>query len=79
MILSDRQIEEAVENRRIVVEPFEREQVQPASYDLRVGGQGATTGSSNAVLPWCTTKPTARARFAEQLPHDDAGIAHGQR
>ena len=38
MILSDRQIEEAVENRRIVVEPFEREQVQPASYDLRVGG-----------------------------------------
>lgn len=49
MILSDRQIEEAVENRRIVVEPFEREQVQPASYDLRVGDQGATTGSKRMV------------------------------
>lgn len=49
MILSDRQIEEAVENRHIVVEPFARKQVQPASYDLRVGGQGAMTGSKRVV------------------------------
>ena len=49
MILSDRRIEEAVENGRIVIEPFERKQVQPASYDLRVGNQGATTSSKRVV------------------------------
>ena len=49
MILSDRRIEEAVENGRIVIEPFERKQVQSASYDLRVGNQGATTSSKRVV------------------------------
>ncbi|MFQ5874020.1 MAG: dCTP deaminase [Dehalococcoidia bacterium] len=35
--LSDVQITELVEKRKLVIEPFERELVQPASYDLRLG------------------------------------------
>ena len=39
MILTDRQIREAIERRYIVIEPFDDEQVQAATYDLRVGAQ----------------------------------------
>ena len=37
MILSDRTIFEMVENGRLVIKPLEREQVQPASVDIRLG------------------------------------------
>jgi len=43
MILTDGQIREAVKSGEICIEPFEERLVQPASYDFRVGRQGATT------------------------------------
>jgi len=45
MILTDRQIQEAIANDEIAIEPFDVGQVQPASIDLRVGEEGATTKS----------------------------------
>ncbi len=45
MILTDRQIKEAVQAGEIMIEPFDPSQVQPASIDLRVGEEGATTKS----------------------------------
>ncbi len=49
MILTDRQIQEAVAKGDILIEPFDKGQVQAASYDLRVGEQGATTSSKKKV------------------------------
>ncbi len=49
MILTDRQIREAVENGDIKIEPFDDRQVQAATYDLRVGDQGATTSTKRRV------------------------------
>ena len=37
MILSDRQITRVIEGGTLVVEPFDRENVQPASLDIRMG------------------------------------------
>ena len=45
MILNNRQISEAVDNGTITIDPFDEKQVQAASYDLRVGKQGATASS----------------------------------
>lgn len=45
MILTDRQISEACEREDIKISPFEDNQIQPASYDLRVGEHGITTSS----------------------------------
>ena len=49
MILTDRQIREARENGEIKIEPFEDSQVQAATYDLRVGNQGATTSAKKKL------------------------------
>ncbi len=49
MILSDIQIREANSEGRISIDPFEDSQLQSASYDLRVGAQGATTSSKKIV------------------------------
>ena len=49
MILSDKQILEAIESDNIVIDPFDKNQIQPASYDLRVGKQGATTSTKRLV------------------------------
>ena len=49
MILNDRQIVEANKKGDILIEPFSEEQVQAATYDLRVGEQGATTSSKKVV------------------------------
>ena len=49
MLLSDIQIHEAVTNGDIQIDPFEETQIQPATYDLRVGDQGATTSSKEVV------------------------------
>lgn len=49
MILNDRQIVEAYKRGDIVIEPFSEEQVQAATYDLRVGEQAATTSSKKVV------------------------------
>ena len=42
MILSDKGIKEALDNGGIEISDYEDRQLQPASYDLRVGKQGAT-------------------------------------
>lgn len=49
MILTDRQIREACEAGEIVIEPFDDAQVQSATYDFRVGAQGATTSAKKLM------------------------------
>lgn len=49
MILTHRQIIEAYQNKEILIDPFKEEQVQGATYDLRVGAQGATTSTKKLV------------------------------
>ena len=49
MILSDTEIESAINRADIQIDPFDRKQIEPASYDLRVGGSGIATSSSGVV------------------------------
>lgn len=49
MLLTDGQIREAHESGDILIEPFLEEQLEPATYDLRVGKQGATTSTKKIV------------------------------
>jgi len=49
MILTDRQIREAIGKGDITIDPFEDGQIQAATYDLRVGEQGATTSLKKKV------------------------------
>jgi len=49
MILTAQDIEKAHRDGVIKIDPFEPKQVQAASYDLRVGRQGATTSSKKLI------------------------------
>jgi dCTP deaminase len=49
MILTNDQILAAYKSGDIIIEPFDEEQLQGASYDLRVGEQGATTSEKHLV------------------------------
>ncbi len=49
MILTDQQLRKAHERGDIVIDPFEDSHVQPASYDLRIGEQGISTGGKKVV------------------------------
>jgi dCTP deaminase len=49
MILNNKQIEEAYRKGDILIKPFDVGQVQAATYDFRVGAQGATTSSKKLV------------------------------
>lgn len=49
MILASQQITSAYKKGDIVIAPFDEEQIQAASYDLRVGEQGATTSTKKLV------------------------------
>ena len=49
MLLTDTQIRDACNVGDILIEPFEDNQVQPATYDLRVGEQGATTSTKKLI------------------------------
>jgi dCTP deaminase len=49
MILTAQQISEAYRRGDLVINPFEEEQIQGATYDLRVGEQGATTSAKRLV------------------------------
>lgn len=49
MILTAQQIEAAHHAHDITIDPFEQTQVQGATYDLRVGRQGATTSTKRMV------------------------------
>jgi dCTP deaminase len=49
MILTNRQIEEAYKKGDILIHPYDEVQVQAATYDFRVGEQGATTSTKKIV------------------------------
>ncbi|MDI6776393.1 MAG: dCTP deaminase [Syntrophales bacterium] len=49
MILNNKQIEEAYQKGDILINPFDESQVQAATYDFRVGDQGATTSTKKIV------------------------------
>ena len=49
MILVDKQIGEVVAAEHVRIDSFEAKQIQPASYDLRVGAQGISTTSKQVV------------------------------
>ncbi len=49
MILTHQQIVESHRAGDTVIDPFDKEQVEAASYDLRIGAQGATTSSKRVV------------------------------
>ena len=66
MILTDKMIKAAVEAGTVRLKPFDPKQVQPASYDLRVGEQGIAT-SGNAVVE-------VRRRGYFELSPGDFGI-----
>ena len=39
MILSEKTIKELLDSKRLVIEPFDEKQIQPASVDLRISGE----------------------------------------
>jgi len=49
VILTNRQIDEAYRRGEIVIDPFDEHQIQAATYDLRVGEQGATTSTKKLI------------------------------
>jgi dCTP deaminase len=49
MILTNDQLVDAREKGEIMIEPFLDKQIQGASYDLRVGTEGATTSSKKVI------------------------------
>ena len=49
MILNDHQIISAYKDGEILIEPFDENQIQPASYDIRIGHQAVTTSSEGVV------------------------------
>ncbi len=49
MILTNEQIIESCKKGDILIDPFEESQLQAASYDFRVGSQGATTSTKKLV------------------------------
>ena len=49
MILNNQDIQSSIEKKTIVIEPFERELLQGASYDFRIGKQGATTSTRKLI------------------------------
>lgn len=49
MILTDRQIVETIQSGDIMISPFDENQVQAASYDIRIGTQGASTSSKKII------------------------------
>lgn len=49
MLLTGQQIREANTNGDLLIEPFLESQLEPATYDLRVGRQGATTSTKKII------------------------------
>jgi dCTP deaminase len=49
MILADHQISEYYKAGDIVIEPFDQDYVQPASYDLRVGAEAVLTSGTGVI------------------------------
>lgn len=45
MLLSDQQIKEAIASKEIEINPYEEDQIEPATYDMRIGKFGVTSSS----------------------------------
>lgn len=50
-MLSDRDLQEAIASRELVIEPLTVENIQPASIDLRLGSQFARYPAENPMFP----------------------------
>ena len=44
MVLSDQEIIDALQKKEIIIDPYDKESLQPASYDLKVGPQAFSDG-----------------------------------
>ncbi len=49
MMMSDEQIRAAIQNREIILDPFDSARVEPASYDIRVGTWAFSSSSKEKV------------------------------
>jgi dCTP deaminase len=49
MLLSDVEIRDAMKKKRIIIDPFNEPNLQPASYDLRVGKRALVSGMENEI------------------------------
>lgn len=49
MILADHQITEFYKKGELLIDPFDEGQIQPASYDFRVGAEAVTTSSEGVI------------------------------
>ena len=75
MILVDRAIVEAHENDQITIDPFEQQQLQPASYDLRVGPEVVTSSSREKIdLTQKGFVELAPSDFAIVLTHESISL-----
>ena len=50
MILSDRTIKRALKNGEIKIEPFSEDQLQPASYDVKLGNEFLVFDNTRAIV-----------------------------
>lgn len=75
MILSDRDILGEIEARRIAVEPFERECVQPSSVDLHLGNKLLLFRNSHR--PFIDTRePVDELMEAQEVPFGEGFAVH---
>ena len=76
MILSDRTIRELLASRRVVLEPLEDGQIQPASVDVRLGNQFRLINKhrSEAIDPF--TADSAAMTELVEVADGDAFILH---
>lgn len=72
MILTDELITEANSEGWVKIEPFEPSQVQPASYDLRIGPEAATSSSGEKIN-------VQEKGFIELAPSDFAIVVSEER
>ena len=49
MLLSDVEIRDAMKKKKLIIDPFNEPNLQPASYDLRVGKRALVSGMENEI------------------------------
>ena len=68
MLLSDKSIEEALESKRIIIEPWDKDLLQPASVDLRLGRKLRVF--RNSTVPYIDVKQEI-ADLTEEVEIDE--------
>jgi len=81
MVLSSFAIKELLESKRLVIDPLETGQIQPASVDLKISdeimvpkGRGYETVKKNEILLPPKTHVLVRTEEHVELPNDVGGI-----